>query len=335
MPDEVSSGLRREKKPLNRKKGGGPAPARHIPWPEIFKHHISVVEGHSKMLEMVQKHTVQGTGTYDTISNLVNRGHDMLRQAKDMSRIFVPAAGDRDKVPLGSKSDTMYPGYSPAHVTYDEASSEFGKAVGSLRQQGQDWKPPADGPEFVVGQGKGSKRVEKKVEKMEKVVEDGLVGGRVEIKTVKAATQKSEPEEEGDNQYFVIDTNPTPVITAGVKRSAETEDEGEGEGEEETGGERKKSKKEKKEKKEKKKTGEAEQPVAVETEDITAEVDAKLKAKHKKESKRRRESGGDEEEKVVKKSKKDKKDKSKKRDGSDGENEDGEGKKKKRKKSAE
>lgn len=58
-------------------------------WPQIFKHHISVVEGHTRMLEMVQKHTVQGTGNYETITNLVKRGHEMLRQAKDISRTFV------------------------------------------------------------------------------------------------------------------------------------------------------------------------------------------------------------------------------------------------------
>lgn len=116
MPDS-DSGFRRDKKPFKGKKGGGPAPARHIPWPEvcfslaiivllrskrtiafsfsfltmmqIFKHHISVVEGHSKMLEMVQKHTVPGTGNYNTITNLVDRGYDMLRAAKEVSRVFV------------------------------------------------------------------------------------------------------------------------------------------------------------------------------------------------------------------------------------------------------
>ncbi len=56
---------------------------------QVFKHHISVVEGHTKMLEMVQKHTVKGTGNYDTITNLVKRGNEMLWQAKDVSRSFV------------------------------------------------------------------------------------------------------------------------------------------------------------------------------------------------------------------------------------------------------
>jgi hypothetical protein len=41
------------------------------------------------MLEMVQKHTVKGTGNYDTITNLVKRGNEMLWQAKDVSRSFV------------------------------------------------------------------------------------------------------------------------------------------------------------------------------------------------------------------------------------------------------
>ncbi len=58
-------------------------------WQQVFKHHISVVEGHTKMLEMVQKHTVKGTGNYETITNLVKRSHEMMWQAKDVSRSFV------------------------------------------------------------------------------------------------------------------------------------------------------------------------------------------------------------------------------------------------------
>jgi hypothetical protein len=41
------------------------------------------------MLEMVQKHTVKGTGNYETITNLVKRSHEMMKQAKDVSRSFV------------------------------------------------------------------------------------------------------------------------------------------------------------------------------------------------------------------------------------------------------
>jgi hypothetical protein len=41
------------------------------------------------MLEMVQKHTVNGTGNYETITNLVKRSHEMIKQAKDISRSFV------------------------------------------------------------------------------------------------------------------------------------------------------------------------------------------------------------------------------------------------------
>jgi hypothetical protein len=61
------------------------------------------------MLEMVQKHTTTGTGNYETITNLVQRGYEMLKQAKDMSRTFVPPRGERELVPLGSSSETMYP----------------------------------------------------------------------------------------------------------------------------------------------------------------------------------------------------------------------------------
>lgn len=86
--------------------GGRPAPPRHIPWPEvrrtepqqlqslqvafqIFKHHISVVEGHLKMIDMVRKHTVEGSGNFSTIMGCVDRAKQMLQVSKQISKTFV------------------------------------------------------------------------------------------------------------------------------------------------------------------------------------------------------------------------------------------------------
>ena len=84
--------------------GHGPKPARHIPWPEVsipvsdsmaklrmkvFKHHISVIEGHHRMLDMIMKHTVPGTGNYKMIHQMVDRASEMLRMFKIASRSFV------------------------------------------------------------------------------------------------------------------------------------------------------------------------------------------------------------------------------------------------------
>jgi hypothetical protein len=56
---------------------------------QIFKHHISVVEGHLRMVEMIQKHTVPGTGNYTTIHEIVERTQEMLSQSKQATRSFV------------------------------------------------------------------------------------------------------------------------------------------------------------------------------------------------------------------------------------------------------
>lgn len=56
---------------------------------QIFKHHISLVEGHLKMIDMVRKHTVEGSGNNRTIINLIDRAQNMLRDAKAVQREFV------------------------------------------------------------------------------------------------------------------------------------------------------------------------------------------------------------------------------------------------------
>ena len=56
---------------------------------QIFKHHISVVEGHRKMVDMVRKHTVEGTGNFRTIDQMFKRANEMLYMSKSLERSFV------------------------------------------------------------------------------------------------------------------------------------------------------------------------------------------------------------------------------------------------------
>ena len=56
---------------------------------QIFKHHISVIEGHMKMVDMVRKHTVEGSGNWRTIMGCVDRAKEMLQVSKQISRTFV------------------------------------------------------------------------------------------------------------------------------------------------------------------------------------------------------------------------------------------------------
>jgi hypothetical protein len=234
--------------------------------------------------------------------------------------IQVPPANQREMVPLGSSSASMYPGYSPADIEYGKAAGEVGRAIGEMKARGEKWELPANGPEYQIGQAHGAKR--KLLFKKDRTESTGAEEATKTTLAESAPVAEATEEEGGESQYFVIDTNPTPVTIPGSAKKRALE---EGSSDE---------KKEKKEKK-KKKSKQEKEPV-IETEDISAEVDARLKAKGEKakakeEKKRRRESAGDEEEKTAKKSKKDK---SKKREVEEGEegSGDGDGKKKKRKK---
>lgn len=48
-----------------------------------------MVEGHLEMVEMVQKHTTEGTENYVTISGIVNRTRQMLQATNEISSQFV------------------------------------------------------------------------------------------------------------------------------------------------------------------------------------------------------------------------------------------------------
>lgn len=56
---------------------------------KLFKHHQSVLTGHLKMMDMVRKHCVEGTGNYDTAKACVDRTHEMIRMFKQATWNFV------------------------------------------------------------------------------------------------------------------------------------------------------------------------------------------------------------------------------------------------------
>jgi hypothetical protein len=202
----------------------------------------------------------------------------------------------------------MYPGYSPAHIEYGKAASEFGQAVGQMKIRGETWEP-ANGTEYQIGQAHGAKR--KMLFQKDKTDSVEIEGA---AKAPSSENGNGEEAKEEEILGFVIDINPTPVKLPGSSTKRPLEDESEA-------AEKKKHKKSKKSN-----AGEA----VIETEDISAEVEARLKIKEEKkklkeEKKRRRESSS-EEEKVIKKSKKDKSNKREAEDGKE-DGDDGEGKK--------
>ena len=197
----------------------------------------------------------------------------------------------------------MYPGYSPADHEYGRAAEEYGKAAAEAKAQGIELKHPD--AEYEIGQGKGVKRKtlagirEAQAAKGKASGTDSGSEGPVKQKLTEPATTNGqastekgqEAMPEGDNPYFVIDTKPTPVNIPGLslqplKRSASPADAVEG----------------KKHKKAKKKHNgdlpKGENSQEVKTEDISEQVDARMKENEakrrmKEEKKRKRESEGE------------------------------------------
>ncbi len=199
----------------------------------------------------------------------------------------------------------MYPGYSPADHEYGKAAEDFGRVAAEARAKGVEIKHPE--VEYEVGQAKGIKR--RTLAAMRKASASkgqgsgsgsgsGSEGPTTQVPKEKATShgkamdeEAKAPTPEGDNPFFIIDTKPTPVNLPGittqpVKRSASPPGSTE-------------AKKHKKAKK----YHEGELPTSedaakVEFEDISGEVDARMKEreekrKRKEEKKRKRESEGD------------------------------------------
>ena len=207
----------------------------------------------------------------------------------------VPPAHLRDSVPLGSSSASMYPGYSPADHVYGTAAMEYGSAAAKARAQGIELKP-AGGIEYEVGQGKGLKR-KKLAEMRARSSQDGSGSGSgsgtdnapptTNGKTLEPKTEKSTVPEEptaGDQLAFFIDTEPSPVDLLAAEKALKRDPR------EPIPLEETKPKKVKK--KHEGKGPDAPLKGQIETEDIKAEVDERMKQKEerrrKKEEKKRK-----------------------------------------------
>ena len=198
----------------------------------------------------------------------------------------------------------MYPGYSPADHEYGKAAEEFGRVAAEARAKGVEIKHPE--VEYEIGQAKGIKRrtlaamrgaSAAKAQGSGSGSGSGSEGPTTQVpkeKTTPLEKAKDEtanaPTPEGDNPFFIIDTKPTPVnlpgiITQPVKRSASPP----------ASTETKKHKKAKKHHE-----GEmpkSEDAAKIEYEDISGEVDARMKEREEKrrrkeEKKRKRDSEG-------------------------------------------
>lgn len=230
----------------------------------------------------------------------------------------------------------MYPGYSPADHEYGKAAEEFGAQWAAAKAQGVEFQPPPDGPHYEFSQARGVKRPTlAKIRAAKAARGEGSGSGTGSGSdagpsgTISTGPQpsgqseaaKSEDEKADDsNPYFVVDTKPTPVNLPGLshqpaKRASEVDSPAEPAF---------KSSKKVKTKHDEEISNPHEK--RVEFEDITGEVDARMKGKEEKrkrkeeKQKRKRESEESVEAHAVANNDKPKKKKSKRVDGESGVN---------------
>ena len=186
----------------------------------------------------------------------------------------------------------MYPGYSPADHEYGKAAEEFGSRWAAAKAQGLKFHPPPDGPHYEFSQARGIKRPTlAKIRAVKAARGEGSGSGTgsgsdaAPSSPISTGPQprgqseaaKSEDEKADDsNPYFVVDTKPTPVKLPGfsyqpTKRAPEVETPAEP------------ASKSSKKVKTKHDGDMANSPGnRVEFEDITGEVDARMKEKEEK-----------------------------------------------------
>ena len=179
----------------------------------------------------------------------------------------------------------MYPGYSPADHVYGQAAMQYGTAATKAKAEGIELKPHPD-LEYELGQGKGTKRTKLADIQATKGLQDNSVSGSASGADAPSATngtklesEKSDAKDEemGDaaQPSFYIDYNPTPINLPFNEKNDSKRATSVPEPVEES------------RPKKAKKAHDGELPAApaqgkIETEDISAEVDARMKEKEEK-----------------------------------------------------
>ena len=220
----------------------------------------------------------------------------------------------------------MYPGYSPADHEYGNAAMEYGKAVAEARAQGIDFSPGMD-IDYEIGQARGIKRKTLEGIKTAKAARDaaeneamGTGDNSIPVHKSKGkrnwdreevnantkgtsapasapASNVQEKTSQDDSAIFSLDPKPTPVNLTKMRNGFSHDEAPLTEKNADEVSKEKKSKK-------RKTTHQGPLPEAPQFEDISAEVDARMKEKEEKrkqrelnraqkklEKKRKRESG--------------------------------------------
>ena len=216
----------------------------------------------------------------------------------------IPPRDNMDKIPIGASSASMYPGYSPADHIYGEAAQEYGEHAAELKRNGLDLELDPRGPQYVIGQSRKRRCLSQEPTQTKTAAVSSTsapnVNGEGEGEPMEGVEQSTNVP-----QYFTIDSKPTPVTDLGEiqKQKNKANDKAKRqvsfvEGQE-AGAASNNSSDAHKSKKAKSNADEFPALVssesAVQEEDISAEVEARLKAKEEKrrrkeEKKRKRDS---------------------------------------------
>lgn len=188
----------------------------------------------------------------------------------------------------------MYPGYSPGHFEYGKAAEEFGRYASEAKKKGIEIKP--EGMDYKLGQSKGLAHMNLAQIGAANAEKNGANSGSENEPHAAKATENNKAED----QMFFIDSNPTPVnLTSAAKYSAKRK--ATPEPVEANISKRQKKKHSDQSAKLDGADKEVDEPAEVEFEDISGEVDARLKEKEERrkrkqqvegEKKRKRESEG-------------------------------------------
>lgn len=173
------------------------------------------------MIDMVRKHTVEGSGNHRTICDMIDHTKRILFESKTVSRIFVPPPNHIEQVPLGSSSESMYPGYSIKEHKYGEAAQRFGNYAAEAKRRGEEIKP--EGVDYELGQSKALSSLKLEQIRAQKAAQNGggsssdsapadttIANANASSKRVRfsdVSKETSKPQE----QMFFMDSQPTPV----------------------------------------------------------------------------------------------------------------------------
>ncbi|KAL8814272.1 MAG: hypothetical protein Q9223_006493 [Gallowayella weberi] len=230
---------------------------------QIFNSHISIVEGHLKMVDMVRKHTAEGSRDYQIICDIIDRTGKMLYDTKAAAQTFVHRQDYlEEQVPLGIFSeqsfleqvppsfqeddqeqvpnfpsseqdyleqvpiDPSHPGYYFKTHKYGEAAQQSGNYVSQAKRNGQHIMP--EGVEYESGQSKALSSSMLEQMRAKKVVQNGtssvsasgsgskpatapreLNGASKKVRFSDLHQEASQPV----GQVFFTDSQPTPVNT--------------------------------------------------------------------------------------------------------------------------